>query len=283
MSDRLNLPASTRKKIERTLDKLIALLDACGPDPDFEESDPAEPVGDDEPSLGATEALNQERAWRTPVAPGIDLEFDGDTCPDVDKEPDADGEPWLSGCPMDGGQDLEHDPADDEPLLGATSALNQEHAWRAPNVGCYVDIEFDGETAPSADAEPSLGSPNPAWLYHTIEVSSPATSQEHWAEGTTDDHESDDSDDEPSLGSRDKEIDQRCWNQGFDDDRELDTSDAEPSLGALEQVNQVRWAQGTRDDREDDDEREWDQAEDGIGDCDGLIEQGFGGFGGHCE
>jgi hypothetical protein len=38
MSDRTVLPATTRKKIERTLDKLISLLDSLDPDPDLEPS-----------------------------------------------------------------------------------------------------------------------------------------------------------------------------------------------------------------------------------------------------
>lgn len=283
MSDRLNLSPSTRKKIEHALDKLIALLDACDPDPDLEPSLGSDPYGsqdlegdtsDDEPSLGATEALNQERAWRTPVVSGIDLEFDGDTCPDADKEPDADGEPWLAGCPMDGGRDLELDPADEEPSLGATAAVNQERAWKLGSWWQGTDLEFDGETTPSADAEPSLGSLNSY---------SGNGDQSSWAAGSADDREGNSSDDEPSLGSRDKEIDQRSWHHGFDNDCELDTSDTEPSLGALEQVNQVRWAQGARDEREEDDEREWDQAEDGIADSDGLIEQGHGRFGERCE
>jgi hypothetical protein len=126
------LPASTRKKIEAALERSIAALDLLDPDPDLEQGGDDEPDQDEEPSLGATHALDQGDAWRAPTALGIDL-------------------------------------------------------------------EFDGETAPSADSEPSLGSP--------------------------------------------------------------------------EHSRQIHWAQGGRDDREDDDEREWDPAESGVGDVDGLIEQ----------
>jgi hypothetical protein len=127
VSERLNLSASTRKKIERTLDKLIGLLDALDPDPDLEPSLGYNPYGsmdqesddaDNEPSLGATHALSQEQAWRSPLVIGTDLEFDGDGVPDADKEPDADGEPSLAGSPNDGGQDLELDEAEQEPSLG---------------------------------------------------------------------------------------------------------------------------------------------------------------------
>jgi hypothetical protein len=38
---RADLPASTRKKIEAALERLIAALDALDPDPDLEEDDPA--------------------------------------------------------------------------------------------------------------------------------------------------------------------------------------------------------------------------------------------------
>jgi hypothetical protein len=246
MSDRTKLPAATREKIDTALDKLIALLDAIDGDPDLEESDPREPVGDDEPSLGATEALNQERAWRAAVAPGTDLEFDGDTCPDADKEPDTDGEPWLAGCPMDGGQDLELDPADEEPSLGASSAINQEKAWRAPNVGwsCYVDAEFDGDTCPDADREPDLGSPEYLGLTSHVD-------QEDWARSRgSDDRELDTADDEPSLASFERHDSQISWSIGSDDDCEAE-----------------------HDGREPDEDREWDEAEQGIGDMDGAMEQ----------
>ena len=133
MSDRLKLPASTRKKIERTLDKLISLLDALDGDPDLEPSLGYNPYGsmdqesddaDNEPSLGATHAPNQEQAWRARLVLGTDLEFDGDTRADADKEPDADGEPWLSGCPSEGGDDREMDEAE-RGIGGGDGAMEQ--------------------------------------------------------------------------------------------------------------------------------------------------------------
>jgi hypothetical protein len=130
------LPASIRKKIETALDRLIDVLDSLDPDPDLEPSIGSNPYGsmdqegdtsDDEPVLGATEAVNHDRAWQLG---GDDLEFDGDTCADADKEPDSDNEPWLAGAPCDGGQDLEFDEAEQEPSLCATHAVNQDDAWR---------------------------------------------------------------------------------------------------------------------------------------------------------
>jgi hypothetical protein len=73
-----------------------------------QESDDA----DNEPSLGATHAPNQEQAWRAPLVLGTDLEFDGETSADADKEPDSDKEPWLAGYPWDGGDDREMDEAE---------------------------------------------------------------------------------------------------------------------------------------------------------------------------
>jgi len=238
------LPSSTRKKIEAALDRLIAALDLLDLDPDLEEDDPAEGTGDEEASLGATHAMNQNRAWRASIALGTDLEFDGDTCPDADKEPDADWEPWLAGYPNDGGQDLELDPAEDEPSLGATVAMNQDHAWRAATVGWswYVDAEFDGDTCADADREPGLGAP------------------EFIGYGCN--------------------VDQTWWGYGCRDDREQD-EDSEPSLGSLmRDAGQLGWAGGCSDDREDehdgcepDEGLESDPAEAGIGDEDGMLEQ----------
>ncbi len=83
-------------------------------------------------------------------------------------------------------------------------------------------------------------------------------------------------DNEPSLGSFDRLTDQeKSWRQGGlwevpEIDAELDTSDDEPSLGSLDpdhQPNQELWAVGDRRDLEQDD------AESGIGDYDGLLEQ----------
>jgi hypothetical protein len=87
-------------------------------------------------------------------------------------------------------------------------------------------------------------------------------------------------DDEPSLGSFDRMIDQEKsyrdvnrnpdvygWSSGVDN--EQDDCDHEPSLGSVGDVhfNQERWAAGDRRDLE------VDGAESGIGDADGLHEQ----------
>jgi hypothetical protein len=80
-----------RKEARDEIDRLIRFLDATEPDPDFEPNlagsnsgfvpalDDAEADSvDDEPTLGATEALNQDEAgWRDPIFYGCaDLELE---------------------------------------------------------------------------------------------------------------------------------------------------------------------------------------------------------------
>jgi hypothetical protein len=86
-------------------------------------------------------------------------------------------------------------------------------------------------------------------------------------------------DDEPSLGTFDRIMDQtkssrqNVYRSGWMDapppiDTEQDGADAEPALGSLDQHdNQEQWAAGDRRDREQ------DGGEPGIGDLDGLQEQ----------
>jgi hypothetical protein len=77
-------------------------------------------------------------------------------------------------------------------------------------------------------------------------------------------------DDEPSLGSLDRRIDQTAWCAGgrWSPEAELDTSDDEPSFGGCDHHHsQELWAM---DDRRD---LEQDGGESGIGDRDGLLEQ----------
>ena len=85
---------------------------------DREEDDHGGDVGcsDDEPSLGATEAPNQERGWGTHHN-GADLEFDGDTVADCDLEDGNDLE-----AENEHGGDVNDEPQDEdtdrEPSLG---------------------------------------------------------------------------------------------------------------------------------------------------------------------
>ncbi|AZG76285.1 hypothetical protein [Methylocystis rosea] len=114
-----------RRRIAAAVDALVALLDQIDGDGDFEDADPpeddapAEDVGDNEPSLGApgTFYFPDQAHW----AQGA-----GD-----DREDDS---------------DLLEDDGSGESALGATTAVNQQHAWAAPRV-----------TDAIVEDEPSLG------------------------------------------------------------------------------------------------------------------------------
>jgi hypothetical protein len=99
------------------------------------------------------------------------------------------------------------------------------------------------------------------------------------------DLEFDPSEDEHSLGSLDRRIDQTGWAQGLGGDYEQEHDGREPSLGSvnfagpqlmmikglgvvLEGGDQTDWGRTRAND-----DRECDPAEDGFGDMDGLIEQ----------
>src|SRR6476646_5465195 len=55
---------AVRPAVEALADQLIGFLDATAGDPDLEEeNEHGDGEADDEPSLGAAESVNQERAW----------------------------------------------------------------------------------------------------------------------------------------------------------------------------------------------------------------------------
>jgi hypothetical protein len=139
MSQAMNAPFSTMGKPEpqivvftpgmRTLiadaiESMIHLLDEIDGDVDAEDDDPAEETGDAEPSLGAFELMNQEKAWSSAESG------------------------W-------GGQDLELDEADHEPSLAAP----ERHASACGASGSQVDwtaggsldleVEVDGNEEPN--------------------------------------------------------------------------------------------------------------------------------------
>jgi hypothetical protein len=94
-------------------------------EPDLEEG------GDLEPSLGATNDKNQEKAWRSPT---YDLEYDGDGVADPDLEDDDPGGGNMEDEPQgDSAQQNGHyaGPSifDDEPSLGATDEIDQTIGW----------------------------------------------------------------------------------------------------------------------------------------------------------
>src|SRR4051812_47163892 len=103
------LTPSKRKRIEGRIEELIAVLDAADPDPDLEPSlcggpctdDREDDSADDEPELGWTADINQERALcnvrRTSEFNHSETEHDGRE-PDVDQEADYIGYPNGIAC-----------------------------------------------------------------------------------------------------------------------------------------------------------------------------------------
>jgi hypothetical protein len=122
------------------------------------------------------------------------------------------GDPDMEDDDPDHGiEDLPHDEEREEPSLGATHDVDQDRAWKPPAglLTCGdVDLEFEGESSPECDREPSLGSLNGRGY------------QELWAYGSTDDRE-----EEANDGPVDGSASARAMGLQACD------SDFEPSLG----------------------------------------------------
>lgn len=78
-----------RALIEDAVESLLLLLDEIDGDADFEAEPDDEDASDFEQDLGATNALDQRKAWACCGAPGCDgtREFGGDGVADCDAEP----------------------------------------------------------------------------------------------------------------------------------------------------------------------------------------------------
>jgi hypothetical protein len=141
--------------------------------------------------------------------------------------------------------DLEEEPegdgyADDEPSLGASDGANQERTWslRQNSADDREHEDEDGDELDKLEAS-------------DLEIS-----------GEADGDRGDCVDDEPSLGSLDGRMSQKRWGLPDVSDSwwmatDIEYDPADPPKG-----------QGL-----DTDEREWDPAENGIADLDGLAEQ----------
>lgn len=157
-----------QRALEELIDQMIQALDLMSPDPDIEEDTPREPIGDEEPSLGSTQMVNQER-WPEGGAVdewNIDREADN-----ADKEPCLGSlaaqewqsqEQWARG----GSDDRETDPAESgiadqgglaeqtggEPSMGSfDNMIDQTKAWRT----------HDGPSAWWACDESEVGANSP--------------------------------------------------------------------------------------------------------------------------
>lgn len=254
-----------RLSISATIERLIDMLDTMELDPDLEDS------ADDEPWLGWPNAGQPARA---------------DMSQDSDREGDwADAEPTLGAT--------ENHP---RPLGHGRSKDGAQNGWSTG-----IAVVADGEN------EPSLGAPerHPVFFETTfagrplprtgVLTYDRSRSQEDWAAGDATGEDREDNDErEPDQDDE--------YSTGWDNEGSQGSLNAanelEPELGWPEQVDQVQrsirvsgdwhvedgepylsWgnhpgmgviAGDIGDDREEDDEREHDPAESGIGDADGL-------------
>ena len=185
--------------VECMIEDLIGILDAMdAPTLDLEEGDGYGHPGsretvDDENSLAATEAINQDHAWTQGIT-----------------------ERWH-GC-----ADLEIDDADDEPSLGSVNMSEHDQTrWAASSTS---DIEEENEHGTEIDR----GELDETDYEDTLGAATGNGNQEHWNQGGNQDRELDDADlerggdEEPNLGSRDACVDQGGWSSGNTVDLELE-------------------------------------------------------------
>jgi len=106
---------------------------------DLEDDDPREEGADAEPSLGSIDnRMDQDQAWRVQSNWELDLEFDGDTVADADREAENEHGGDILDEPHD-------ENSDEEPSFGATIEIDQRLAWRQPASWTYgVDHEAEG-------------------------------------------------------------------------------------------------------------------------------------------
>jgi hypothetical protein len=69
---------SMRRLLADAIEALLPLLDEIDGDADLEDDDPADANGDAEPSLGATNGMNQTIAWRATQGEVADVEDEHD-------------------------------------------------------------------------------------------------------------------------------------------------------------------------------------------------------------
>jgi hypothetical protein len=130
---------AVRPAVEALAEQLIGFLDATD-DEREEENEHGDGGADDEPSLGASDAMNQERAWSFGQNPGDDREEqneDGDELDrfevdEVELKGEADGD--NGGC------------VDDEPSLGSLDGRFSQLRWGGTD-RCVLwpggDFEYD--------------------------------------------------------------------------------------------------------------------------------------------
>ncbi len=161
----IELTPKRLRRLARAAQTLIDLLDDLAGDPDLEDGADDEETADDEPSLGAPERhvpRKGQEAWADGRASDrwdVDLEIDGDerepSLGSVERHPNPypclgdrfDSQAhWASGAnddredEHDGREpDVDDEPgADEEECLGATTCMNQDHAWQNHYTGWFA-------------------------------------------------------------------------------------------------------------------------------------------------
>jgi hypothetical protein len=137
---------AVRPAVEALAEQLIGFLDATD-DEREEENEHGDGGADDEPSLGASDAMNQERAWSFGQNPGDDREEqneDGDELDtlevdEVELKGEADGD--NGGC------------VDDEPSLGSLDGRFSQLRWG----GTDRDVLWPGGDFEHDEAEHEVG------------------------------------------------------------------------------------------------------------------------------
>jgi hypothetical protein len=140
---------AVRPAVEALAEQLIGFLDATAGDPDLEEENEHGDGGaDDEPSLGASDGLDQERAWAFGQNPTQDdrehQDEDGDELDrlevdEVELRGEADGD--SGGC------------VDDEPSLGSLDGRFSQLRWG----GTDRDVLWPGGDFEYDEAEHEVG------------------------------------------------------------------------------------------------------------------------------
>ena len=135
------VPADLRRRIERAVERLITTLDSFDiPDADLEDNKDAEAFADDEePSLGATNMVDQNAAWQNTFS-DTDIELD-------------EGESGIADA------DGLVEQTVGEPSLGATVDIDQRVSWAEPAFGVT-----DGEAQGTSDDLGRSGVSGQDWL-----------------------------------------------------------------------------------------------------------------------
>jgi hypothetical protein len=183
-------PRTPREALEAAISAAIDLLDSAEMRFfDLEDGGDLEPDADEEVSLGSPNESKSQVRWGdgTP-ANGWDADREGsedDLEPSLGSIGSCYGQSipqtmWARGSDNDAEGD-EHDGAepdqDGEPSHGSTSALNQNHAWRASS-----DFSGSGEGEPSfgwSDMPPGRGHPESAWNGYAEDREQDVTDQPH--------------------------------------------------------------------------------------------------------